>query len=193
MASQNSISTPVPFPQPEGIRGPSTPDSPTNTRRQRTSTNASTTSSRLRTASIKLMEANPPPGMWAATGTTASRVPSLAEIRRGSYGSDGWNQDTQRQRAGSRTSQEERVRPSRKTSSAVVTPLEGGSEPFPVVTEEDMHERPSVEVAQQASMYATQNKDTGAGVPLSQSNSMTDKTDESVVRESLTNSGQVRS
>lgn len=131
-------STPVPFPQPEGLDDndaadpTSTPDSPSNARRPRTSTNTST-ASRIRTASIKLMEANPPPGMWAATGTSASKAPSLADIRRGSYGSDGWNEHHQRHRATSRASQEGKSR-------AVVTPLEGGLEPFPAVTEERTRE-----------------------------------------------------
>jgi hypothetical protein len=195
MVPSNSISTPVPFPQPAGIRDPnssaSPPGSPSNARRQRTSTIASTTSNRIRTASIKLMEANPPPGMWAATGSTASKAPSLADIRRGSFGSDGWNEETQRKRADTRTSQEERTRPSR-TSSTVVTPLEGGSEPFPAVTEEDMREHPSNETVQHAPTYDAHDKHPNAGIELRQSNSTTDKTNSSAAREPMTESGQVR-
>lgn len=34
--------------------------------------------------------------MWQATGAMASKAPSLAEIRRGSFGRSGWNEDGQR-------------------------------------------------------------------------------------------------
>jgi hypothetical protein len=191
MASASSIATPVPFPQPAGIRDPhanaTPPDSPSNTRRQRTSTNASTASNRIRTASIKLMEANPPPGMWAATGATASKAPSLADIRRGSFGSDGWNEETQRQRAGSRTSQEDRMRPSRRTSAAV-SPLEGGTEPFPAVTEEDTRDHQPVSPARNRAQY----KEAGTAVELKQTNTNTDMTDNSETQQPLTNTSEVR-
>ncbi|KAH7412158.1 hypothetical protein DE146DRAFT_674505 [Phaeosphaeria sp. MPI-PUGE-AT-0046c] len=187
-SNTNSTSTPVPFPQPEGIRNPnataSPPDSPSNARRQRTSTNASTTSSRIRTASIKLMEANPPPGMWAATGTTASRAPSLADIRTGSFGSGGWNKDTQRKRASTRSSQEERVKPVRKSSGAI-TPLEGGSEPFPAVTEEDTRERPSTEAVQPVRKYNTTDKENGTEDARRLSISLTDSTDDRATQQTL--------
>lgn len=191
MASSNSTPTPVPFPQPKGIRDPDSsatpPDSPGNTRRQRTSTNASAISNRVRTASLKLMEANPPPGMWAATGATASKAPSLADIRRGSYGSEGWSEDTQRKRAGSRTSQEKRAEPTRHAS-GTISPLEGGVEAFPAVTEEDMRERPSGE----AQRFEPKDRNIATDVELRQSNSITDKKEEGAVREPLTSSGEVR-
>ena len=34
--------------------------------------------------------------MWSATGEAAAKAPSLAEIRRGSYGSNGWDEEGQR-------------------------------------------------------------------------------------------------
>ncbi|KAF2826441.1 hypothetical protein CC86DRAFT_29866 [Ophiobolus disseminans] len=194
MASPMSTSTPVPFPQPEGIRDPnasaSPTDSPTGTRRHRTSTNASatSTSNRIRTASIKLMEANPPPGMWAATGATASKAPSLKDIRRGSFGSDGWNEETQRHRAGSRTSQDERIRAPRRTSAAV-SPMEG-TEPFPALTEEDMREQPSSEAPREAPSYSAKDKHAGAAVELRQTNSTEDKTSGSAARQPLTSTGE---
>jgi hypothetical protein len=130
------------------------------------------------------MEANPPPGMWAATGSTASKAPSLADIRRGSFGSDGWNENTQRKRASTRTSQEERAKPSRKTSTGtVVTPLEGGSEPFPAVTEEDMRERPSGDHVRSVPGDETHYKQSDTGVQLRQSNSTTDKTTASATQQ----------
>jgi hypothetical protein len=130
------------------------------------------------------MEANPPPGMWAATGSTASKAPSIADIRRGSFGSDGWNENTQRKRASTRTSQEERAKPSRKTSTGtVVTPLEGGSEPFPAVTEEDMRERLSGEHVRSAPGDEMHYKQSDTAVQLRQSNSTTDKTTESAAQQ----------
>ncbi|PSN68103.1 hypothetical protein BS50DRAFT_461585, partial [Corynespora cassiicola Philippines] len=150
-----NVPTPVPFPQPDAVRpSPSphvAPDSPTATqRRGRTSTNASTasTSSRLRTASMKLMEASPPPGMWAATGSVASKAPTLAEIRRGSFSSSGWNEESQRHKAERRASQGEEggrcpVRPgmgksARTGSSNKLAQTGTGPEPFPTLKEEDM-------------------------------------------------------
>ena len=42
------------------------------------------------------MESHVPLGMWQATGEAVSRAPSLAEIRRGSFGSNGWDGEGQR-------------------------------------------------------------------------------------------------
>ncbi|KAF2878246.1 hypothetical protein BDV95DRAFT_15910 [Massariosphaeria phaeospora] len=155
MASANdNASTPVPFPQPDFAQPPQqpqsqpTPTSPSAARRSRTSTNASNTSvtNRVRTASIKLMEASPPTGMWAATGTVASKAPTLAEIRRGSFGSSGWNEEPQRHKAERRASQtsiESPVRPPMgKGTRSGSTAGALGTEPFPAVTEEEMSAYP---------------------------------------------------
>lgn len=50
---------------------------------------------RLRSASKKFETSSIPTGMWSATGSLASSAPSLADIRRGSYGSDGWSGEGQ--------------------------------------------------------------------------------------------------
>lgn len=94
-----------------------------------------------------MMEASPPPGMWAATGTVASKAPTLAEIRKGSFSSTGWNEESQRYRAERRASQSEdnkkmpespaRPGKGRRVSSGAV-PGTTGTEPFPAVTEEEM-------------------------------------------------------
>jgi hypothetical protein len=132
MAPPNSsVPTPVPFPQPEVVRNPNasspTAESPSPTTRERTSTNASTVSNRIRTATGKLIDANPPPGMWAATGTTVAKAPSLSDIRKGSFGSEGWNEDTQRKRASSRASQgEQRSR----TSTNAASPTDQAERPY---------------------------------------------------------------
>lgn len=116
------------------------------------------------------MEANPPPGMWAATGTVASKAPTLAEIRRGSFGSSGWNDEPQRYKAERRGSQgqEGATRMPGRTSStqsgtpespsrpqlgkgtrtgSSATPGLIGTEPFPAVTEEEMSTLPTRETA----------------------------------------------
>ena len=49
------------------------------------------TSGRLRSASLKFLESNPPPGFLIATGTAASKAPTLGDIRRGSHGSSSEN------------------------------------------------------------------------------------------------------
>lgn len=186
MASSNSTQATMPFPpidttqQHNTTNATSTPDSPTA--RRRGSTSASATS-RLRSASLKLMDANPPPGMWAATGSTASKAPSLADIRRGSFGSDGWNEETQRKRASSRTSLEAGNK-SPRWDRANISPLEGGSEPFPAVTEEPTREQNSGEANRDALPYTTVDKKDGA-VELRQSNSMTDKSSDNAVRQPL--------
>jgi hypothetical protein len=188
MASSHTASTPVPFPQPEDIRNPSAPtDSPTNAQRNRTSTDASTTSNRIRTASIKLMEATPPAGMWAATGATVSKAPSLKDIRRGSFGAEGWNHETQRKRAGSRTSNEDRAR----NASAAVPPKEG-TEPFPAVTEEDTRERRSSDSTRRTPSYSGKNRNVDGAVELRETATGEDKTDHNASRQPLTSSGEVR-
>ena len=189
MASPNShssspanVSTPVPFPQPEGLN-----DTPKGKQRARTSTNASSASSRIRSVSIKLMEADPPPGMWAATGSTVSKAPSLVDIRRGSFGSEGW--DERRQRDHRRGSQDSNERPpnNRKGSSGRL-----GVEPFPALTEE----RPSFETRERAPQYDGPNDvrdvtEIGTGIEP-RSSHFTEKSDESAVRQPLNGESQVR-
>ncbi|KAF2243404.1 hypothetical protein BU26DRAFT_437052 [Trematosphaeria pertusa] len=173
MAPSNSnVPTPVPFPQPDSPQQPSTnatANSPT-TRRSRTSTNASlsSASTRIRTASIKFMEAAPPPGMWAATGTVASKAPTLQEIRKGSFSTSGWNEESQRYQAQRRSSQSEEAgrdlqrrtsntqggaapespaRPGlRKGTSSSNSLRARGMEPFPAVTEEEMSAYPTQDI-----------------------------------------------
>ncbi|KAI4087952.1 MAG: hypothetical protein LQ344_006431 [Seirophora lacunosa] len=51
---------------------------------------------RLRDASMKFLESNPPPGMWHATGDALAKAPLPNEIRRGSYSHHGWDEELQR-------------------------------------------------------------------------------------------------
>jgi hypothetical protein len=82
------------------------------------------------------------------------------------------------------------MRPSRKTSAAV-SPLEGGTEPFPAVTEEETRDLRLGDASNQAHTYGAQDKGAIAGNETRQSVSMTDKTEDSAAREPLTGAGQV--
>jgi hypothetical protein len=55
----------------------------------------STLQGRLRSASKNFQESNPPTGFCIATGQIAFSAPSLSDIRRGSYSSDGWSTEGQ--------------------------------------------------------------------------------------------------
>ncbi|KAI4211328.1 MAG: hypothetical protein LQ351_005883 [Letrouitia transgressa] len=84
------------------------PPSPT---RQRGSSGSS---GRLRSASLKLLESNPPPGFLHATGEALAKAPLPAEIRRGEYSHSGW--DGELQRRNSIVSEESSRRISRQNS-----------------------------------------------------------------------------
>ena len=81
------------------------------------------------------MESAPPSGMWDATAKSAAVAPSLAEIRRGSFGSNGWDGEGQRRNS---IISEERRRSS--VSSLTSPPLVGRLQRSPSegpVTERD--------------------------------------------------------
>jgi hypothetical protein len=87
---------PEPFPSissPSSIKSPRVEHADPN--RSRNTSSASTLQGRLRSASKTFQESNPPSGMCIATATLASSVPSLSDIRRGSYNSDGWSGEGQ--------------------------------------------------------------------------------------------------
>ncbi|KAI9846080.1 MAG: hypothetical protein M1837_004336 [Sclerophora amabilis] len=83
---------------------------------------ASSTGSRLRSASFKFLDSNPPSGMWHATGEVAARAPTFGEIRRGSFGHAGWSNEEQYERRTSSAGSEEisRRRSSRSGSSPTI-------------------------------------------------------------------------
>ncbi|KAL2391065.1 hypothetical protein BDBG_04941 [Blastomyces gilchristii SLH14081] len=80
---------------------PSTPTQPNRTANNPPNASSSTTTRRLRSASLKFLESNPPSGMWMATGDIASRAPTLNEIRTGCFSADGWTEEGQLERRGS--------------------------------------------------------------------------------------------
>lgn len=65
--------------------------------RQRGDSSTSTFGGKLRSASRRFEESNLPMGMWDATATIASSIPSLKDIRRGSFGSEGWSAEGQKE------------------------------------------------------------------------------------------------
>jgi hypothetical protein len=87
-AMQDENNAPGPAPAAKAL-----PPSPSAARRASVS---SVSANRIRGLSQRFMESSPPLGMWAATGETISKAPSLAEIRRGSYGTAGWDAEGQR-------------------------------------------------------------------------------------------------
>ena len=67
----------------------------TDPTRSRGQSNSSSLQARLRSASKKFEESNPPTGMWIATGQIASNIPSISDVRRGSFTADGWSGEGQ--------------------------------------------------------------------------------------------------
>ena len=85
-------------------------DSPGSPSRNRDST----TSSRIRSASLRFLESSPPSGMWHATGSVLAQAPTPLEIRRGSFGHSGWDEEGQRRNS---TVSEESIRRLSRTPS----------------------------------------------------------------------------
>jgi len=83
----------IPFPALEE-QLPSSPASPApgaGADRIRGNSSASSLQGRLRRASKSFQESAPPPGFSVATGQMVNALPSMTDIRRGSYDNDGWS------------------------------------------------------------------------------------------------------
>ncbi|RFU27005.1 hypothetical protein B7463_g9327, partial [Scytalidium lignicola] len=84
------------FPSLSTPPSPRSPDNDSlNVGRSRAQSSTSTFQGRLRSASKKFEESSIPTGMWVATGQIVSSAPSISDIRRGSYSSDGWSSEGQ--------------------------------------------------------------------------------------------------
>lgn len=85
---------------------------------KRTRSGSSGFSQRPRTSSLSrsFLNSNPPYGMWQATGEVASKIPTLGEIRNGSFCADGWTEEGQMQERGETPHQIQRRRTSRASS-----------------------------------------------------------------------------
>ena len=60
---------------------------------------SSTATSRLRRASTRIIDSNPPSGMWHATGHVISKAPTVKDIRHGRFSHGGWSVEGQRTRS----------------------------------------------------------------------------------------------
>ena len=106
---------------------------------------------RLRSASLRFLESSPPSGMWSATGQTLAQAPTPLEIRRGSFGHEGWDGHIQRRNS---TVSEESIRRLSRTPSGqtpgslgrtVTNPLD------PHAEEEESGQLPSIVEGQKTS------------------------------------------
>ncbi|ERF73958.1 hypothetical protein EPUS_05381 [Endocarpon pusillum Z07020] len=113
-----------PFPSlPQNITpGASTPQ-PAHTKAEsaplkRTNSNGSGPPRRRRTTSLteSFLSSNPPYGMWQATAEVASKIPTLGEIRKGSFCADGWTEEGQMEERGHTPHQIQRRKASRENS-----------------------------------------------------------------------------
>jgi hypothetical protein len=100
--------------------------------RSRRSSTASSIGERSRRASLyarrasasigsAFMTSNPPLGMWQATGEVASQIPTLPDIKSGSFGQDGWNHEGQMERRGTNPHEIHRKRLARTSSATTRT------------------------------------------------------------------------
>lgn len=69
-----------------------------------------TSGGRLRSASLRFLESDPPLGAWYAAGEALGRAPTHTDIRRGSFSHNGWDSEAQR-RHSSISSNDLTVRP----------------------------------------------------------------------------------
>jgi len=100
--------------------------------RSRRSSTASSIGRRSRQASLyarrasasvgsAFLTSNPPLGMWQATGEVASQIPTLPDIKSGSFGQEGWNHEGQMERRGTNPHEIHRKRLARTSSATTRT------------------------------------------------------------------------
>lgn len=123
----------------------SAPNSPTdgqffNKSRKRTTTTSSVAQS-VQSVANEVLQSDPPLGFFAATAQVASQAPTLAEIRRGSFGTEGWTAEAQAENRRRRTlsqSSKKKSRPSlgSRDRSSGFQQEHAAPEAFPALTEE---------------------------------------------------------
>lgn len=114
--------TTEPFPSMSPPSSPTTPggNDSTDGKRIRTHSSTSTFEGRIRRASQIFEESSVPTGMWVATGQLASSIPTIQDVRAGSFSTDGWSGEGQLRERERRASQSGRrasvtVAPRRQT------------------------------------------------------------------------------
>ena len=75
----------------------------TGLNRSRSTSNASSISRLVRTASIKILDSHPPAGAWAATANVTAKAPTVSDIKNGSYCDNGWTEAPQQMESIRRT------------------------------------------------------------------------------------------
>lgn len=112
MASPEPTTPIQPFPPAPDSFTPSPPEGPSGRQSARQSINSgrassppgSTASTRQKTRgnsiSQSFLNSNLPFGMWQATGEIASKVPTISEIRKGSFSVNGWTEEGQMEQRG---------------------------------------------------------------------------------------------
>lgn len=85
---------------------------------KRTTSNGSVVTLRTRTTSLtqSFLHSNPPFGICQAAGEVASKIPTLAEIRNGSFSAHGWTEEGQMQERGETPHQIQKRQTSRASS-----------------------------------------------------------------------------
>lgn len=83
---------------------------------------------RVRSASIRILEANPPVGMWSATGQIAAKAPSLSELRGSTYSQPGQRRESlssaQSATIAEHESRDQRVSHASTNGEPFITPLQ---------------------------------------------------------------------
>jgi hypothetical protein len=85
-------------------------DKSTRDKTKTTDSIISRTTGSLRRASVTLLESDMPTSMMASAGAAAATAPSLADIRRGSFGGEGWSAAQQQQATARRPSEQSMTR-----------------------------------------------------------------------------------
>jgi hypothetical protein len=113
---------------------------------ERTSSSTPTRPQRSRTSSLSqaFLNSNPPYGMWQATGEVASKVPTLGEIRNGSFCAGGWTEEGQMEGRGETPHQIQRRRTSRASSISASRRRKSTTSPLSSAVDEREEYFPSV-------------------------------------------------
>jgi len=143
------------------------PDDVSNQHRRRATTVSSVAHSMtfvtrtVRSATSNLLQKSPPLGFSAAAAQAASNAPTIADIRKQSFRSEGWNEERQAKHMRRTTSESGRERPRRSSGGqngqngqnegrSSVGLGGDGLEPFPALVEEPMRFESVYETAQDA-------------------------------------------
>ena len=176
MATPDDEIPPIPRSETEPMSGP--PPNATLSSRGRAATNTSlasisTASSRLRSGTLRLLDVDLPQGAWAGLGNATSKAPTIREIRRGSFGDQGWSEEyqtaTRSRRSSSGKTARTAVRAKRKSSAS-----QEASSPFPPLREGDTNAL-SIVPSSAAAADAVQTREFADEPPTYNNDNLTEK------------------